>query len=233
MTVPWMLDEMAHAGPEHLDPEFVAGFDRKQGRPDPAEDLAVFEAYGAQTVLDFGAGTGQFAMPAARRFAHVTAIEISTAMVAVLRERASAAGLTNLDCAQSGFLSYQHSGPPADGIYTRHALHQIPDFWKGIALQRMAGMLRPGGVLRIRDLVYNFTPAEAPEIIAGWFAHAATDPADGYTAEDYALHIRTENGTYGWLMESLIRAAGFEIVSVKYEVRLFGAYTCVLASPPA
>ena len=42
----WMIDELAHAGPEHLDPAFVAGFDRKQGYPDPAEDLDAFAAYG-------------------------------------------------------------------------------------------------------------------------------------------------------------------------------------------
>jgi hypothetical protein len=39
-----MLDELAHAGPEHLDPAFVAGYERKQGYPDPAEDLAVLAA---------------------------------------------------------------------------------------------------------------------------------------------------------------------------------------------
>jgi hypothetical protein len=27
----WTLDEVSHAGAEHLDPGFVAGFDRKQG----------------------------------------------------------------------------------------------------------------------------------------------------------------------------------------------------------
>ena len=32
-----MIDELAHAGPEHLDPAFVAGYDRKQGYPDPAD----------------------------------------------------------------------------------------------------------------------------------------------------------------------------------------------------
>ena len=46
MTKAWMIDELAHAGPEHLDAAFVAGFDRKQGYPDPAEDLAVFSANG-------------------------------------------------------------------------------------------------------------------------------------------------------------------------------------------
>jgi hypothetical protein len=30
-----MIDELAYAGPEHLDAAFVAGFDRKQGYPDP------------------------------------------------------------------------------------------------------------------------------------------------------------------------------------------------------
>ena len=66
-----MIDELAHAGPEHLDPAFVAGYDRKQGHPDPAEDLAIFEAHGlrgASAVVDLGAGSGQFALAAARRF---------------------------------------------------------------------------------------------------------------------------------------------------------------------
>jgi hypothetical protein len=58
---PWLIDELAHAGPEHLDPAFVAGYDRKQGHPDPAEDLAIFEAHGLDgrsCVVDLGAGSG-------------------------------------------------------------------------------------------------------------------------------------------------------------------------------
>ena len=61
----WMIDELAHAGPEHLDPDFVAGYDRKQGYPDPAEDLDAFAAHGlgpASAVVDLGAGSGQFAL---------------------------------------------------------------------------------------------------------------------------------------------------------------------------
>lgn len=55
----------------------------------------------------------------------------------------------------AGFLGYAHAGPPADGVYSRNALHQIPDFWKALALHRIARMLRPGGVLRLRDLIYD------------------------------------------------------------------------------
>jgi SAM-dependent methyltransferase len=233
MTEPWTIDELAHAGPEHLDPAFVTGYDRKQGYPDPAGDLAIFEARGLgenSGVLDFGAGTGQFALAAARRLGHVTAIDVSPAMVEALRGRAAAAGLTNLDCARAGFLSYQHPGPPADGVYTRHALHQLPDFWKAVALDRIAGMMRPGGVLRLRDLIYDFSPAEAAAVFRGWLDHAAVDPADGYTATDYAEHIRTEFSTYRWLLEPMLAAAGFEIVTADFSGRLYGAYTCVKAT---
>jgi hypothetical protein len=59
MTRLWMLDELAHAGPEHLDSTFVAGYERKQGYPDPAEDLAVLAAHGldaTSTVVDLAPG---------------------------------------------------------------------------------------------------------------------------------------------------------------------------------
>ncbi|MDQ2811253.1 MAG: class I SAM-dependent methyltransferase [Actinomycetota bacterium] len=230
MTDSWMIDELAHAGPEHLDPAFVAGFDRKQGYPDPAEDLAAFEAcglHGTSAVVDLGAGSGQFTLAAARRFGYVTAVDVSPAMLAALRQRSAAAGLRNLDCVRAGFLSYQRSGPPADGVYTRNALHQLPDFWKALALDRIARMLRPGGVLRLRDLIYDFGPAEAPEVFTGWLGQAAADPADGYTSADYAEHIRTEFSTFRWLLEPMLTAAGFEIVNATFQRRLYGAYTCV------
>jgi len=225
-----MIDELAYAGPEHLDAAFVAGFDRKQGYPDPAEDLNALAAQGLDadsTVVDLGTGTGQFALAAARRFGHVTAVDVSPAMLALLRERADDAGLGNLVCVRAGFLSYQHAGPPADGVYTRHALHQLPDFWKALALDRIARMLRPGGVLRLRDLIYDFRPAETEDVFRNWFGHAAVDPAEGYTSEDYAEHIRTEHSTFRWLLEPMLAAAGFATVTAEFEGRIYGAYTCV------
>jgi ubiquinone/menaquinone biosynthesis C-methylase UbiE len=232
MPEPWMIDELEHAGPEHLDPAFVAGYDRKQGYPDPAGDLAAFEAHGldaGSVVVDLGAGTGQFALAAARRFRHVIAADVSPAMVAALRERSAAAGLANLDCVRAGFLSYRHSGPPPDGVYTRNALHQLPDFWKALALDRIARMLRPGGVLRLNDLIYDFGPAEAGQVFQRWLDHAAADPAGGYTSEDYAEHIRTEFSTFRWLLEPMLARAGFEIASADFARGLYGAYTCVKA----
>src|SRR5262245_53298422 len=146
MTRPWMIDELAHAGPEHLDPGFVAGFDRKQGYPDPAVDLAVLREHGigaASTVVDFGAGTGRFALAAAVEVARVVAVDVSPAMQAALRDRVAGAGVPNVVCVQAGFLSYEHTGAPADAVFTRNAVHQLPDFWKVLALDRIARLLRP------------------------------------------------------------------------------------------
>jgi SAM-dependent methyltransferase len=224
----WLIDEMAHAGPEHLDQEFIAGYDRKQGFPDPEPHIAAFERLGldgTSVIVDLGAGTGQFAVPAARRFGWVVAVDVSPVMVRAIRAKAAAEGLTGLTVEQGGFLSFSPA-EPVDGVYTRHALHQIPDFFKAIALQRIADMLRPGGVLVLRDLIFDFGPAEAAGVFAGWFAGAAADPAAGYTAADYAEHIRTEHSTFRWLFEPMLAAAGFEIVDVSYERRLFGSYTC-------
>jgi SAM-dependent methyltransferase len=148
------------------------------------------------------------------------------AMLELLRQRAAAAGVANLECVQAGFLSYRHAGPPADAVYTRNALHQLPDFWKAVALDRIGRMLRPGGVLRLRDLVYDFQPSEADAVFERWLAGAADDPARGYTREDFAEHIRTEHSTFRWLLEPMLAAAGFEVVTADFGGSVYGAYTC-------
>jgi len=170
----WTLDELAHAGPEHLDAEFVAGYDRKQGFPSPEPDLAVLAGYGAlgPTVVDLGTGTGRFAIAAAARCGRVVAVDVSPAMLAHVRASAP----STVEVVRAGFLSYEHAGALADAVHTRNALHQLPDFWKGVALDRIARILRPGGILRLHDLVYDVEPAQAPEVFARWFAGAGDRP---------------------------------------------------------
>src|SRR5215475_7731072 len=46
-------------------------------------------------------------------------------------------GLGNVEVLRAGFLSYEHAGPPADFVYSRYALHHLPDFWKAVALARL------------------------------------------------------------------------------------------------
>jgi SAM-dependent methyltransferase len=233
MDASWIPDELAYAGAEHLDPAFVAGYDRKAGydagtRNDVEEDLAALAAQGADgTLVDLGAGTGRLTLAAAPRFRRVVAVDVSPAMHRVIQDRAAQAGLSNVECVRAGFLTYEHAGPPADAVCTRNALHQLPDFWKALALERVAGLLRPGGVLRLRDLIFDFHPREADEVVGRWLDGAATDPARGYTREDFAEHLRTEFSTFRWLLEPMLDAAGFETVDVAFRGSIYGAYTCV------
>jgi hypothetical protein len=100
-------------------------------------------------------------------------------------------------------------------------------FCKAIALQRLAGLLRPGGVLRVRDLIFDFPPSAVEENVERWLDGAAGDPALGYTREDLATHIRTEYSTFRWLFEPMLEAAGFEIVTAQFRGSVYGAYTCL------
>jgi ubiquinone/menaquinone biosynthesis C-methylase UbiE len=225
-----MLDELAHAGPEHLDQDFVAGFDRKQGYPDFSADVAVLRAAGldpAGTVVDFGAGTGRFALAVAPHVSRVVAVDVSPAMLSVVRSRAAEAGIRNIECVQAGFLSYQHVGPDADAVYTRNSLHQVPDFWKALALDRIARLLRPGGILRLHDLIFDCQPADVGTVVDRWLAGATQNPEDGYTSGDYAEHLRTEFSTFRWLLEPMLDATGFDIVTSEFVRSVYGAYTCL------
>jgi len=181
----------------------------------------------ASTLVDLGAGTGRFALAAAPRVGRVVAVDVSPAMQAALRDRATWAGLTNIECVQAGFLTYQHTGSPADVVFTRNALHQVPDFWKALALDRIAQLLRPGGILRLHDLIFDFWPAEAEAVLAAWLDDAADDPARGYIRDDFAEHLRTEFSTFRWLLEPMLAAAGFRVVTAEFDGRIYGAYTCI------
>lgn len=229
-TPDWFPDELAHAGDEHLDVAYVEGYDAKAAT-DPADDVALFRARGlndTHTLVDLGAGTGTLALAVAPFCQRVIAVDVSAAMLARLREKAQALGLRNVECVQGGFLSYEQRGEPVDFVYSRNALHHLPDFWKAIALVRIAALLRPGGVFRLRDLVYSFAPQDADAVIEAWLGPAPSDPARGWTRAELATHLRDEYSTYNWLLEPMLERAGFLIQEAEnVQGSVFAAYTCV------
>jgi ubiquinone/menaquinone biosynthesis C-methylase UbiE len=225
----WLFDELPHAGEEHLDPAYVGAYDRK-AQTDPSDDVDRLRTFGldhTSILVDFGTGTGTFALAAAAVCRRVVAIDVSAPMLEQLRERARARNLTNIETVQSGFLTYRHRGEPADFAYSRNALHHVPDFWKGIALQHVAAVLRSGGIFFLRDLVYAFDPEDATEVIETWLARAPLRSEEGYTAADLATHVRTEYSTYTWLLEPMLQRAGFEVRDAEYRSQVFAAYTCI------
>jgi len=209
----WWLDEAASAGRENLDPVHVARYDDKEDAGAAAEvDLLVEVGLRRDgTIVDLGAGTGQLAVTVAPVCARVVAADVSPVMLAQLRAKVAAAGATNVDVVQAGFLSYEHEGAPADVVYTRWALHHLPDFWKALALQRMRRSVRSGGVLRLADIAYSFDAADAPARIDAWRATLPESGEGQWVRSDVDDHVRDEHSTFTWILEGMIERSGFRI----------------------
>jgi SAM-dependent methyltransferase len=222
----WYPDEIALAGAEHLDPAFAAGYDRKAGDA-ASQDAAALPRLGlppGAVVVDMGAGTGRFAIAAAALGFRVIAVDVSEVM---LREAAHKAEGRGLELVQAGMLTYEHHGPPADLVYSRNSLHHLPDFWKAVALRRMASMLRPGGLLRLRDIVFSFDPADAEDAIDRWLAAAPDRAEDGWTRTELEDHLRAEYSTFTWILEPMLGRSGFSIREAHYgEGGTFADYLC-------
>jgi SAM-dependent methyltransferase len=227
----WWLEERTYAGRENLDEQHTRRYDSKEDAR-AAEEVRLLQERGVldstASVVDLGAGTGQFALAAAPVCARVVAVDVSPVMLARLAEKVEAYGASNVETVCAGFLSYAHAGPPADLVYSRYALHHLPDFWKAIALARAAEMLRPGGVLRLWDVVWSFEPAAAEGGIDAWIDETVSaDVEHGWTRSELAEHVRDEHSTFTWLLEPMIERAGFDIIDVDRSASgVFARYIC-------
>ena len=216
----WQRDEMRQIGTDYADPQQVRAFEERQRyfRNVQADAEIAIEGLGLKaghSLIDVGAGTGVVALLAAGRCARVYAVDVSEAMLDCARRKADEAGASNIEFHHAGFLTYDHRGGPADAIITQMAMHHLPDAWKSVALARLAGMLKDGGRLCIHDVVFTFDPADYKDVLDGMvrdFARA--------TDEDFARqlerHLRDEFSTFDWIMEGLLRRAGFRIDRAEY-----------------
>jgi len=223
----WFINEVGHAGRENLDAAHVAAYDAKEDAR-AAEEVALLRDLGLtadSTVVEFGPGTGQLTVEVAPACARVAAVDVSAPMLDRLRAKVAERGLENVELVQAGLLSYDREPGSVDVVYSRLALHHIPDFWKVLALERLRRMLRPGGFVRLVDVVYDFEPAEAAERIEAWCARYEGAAAGQWTRADVEEHVRDEHSTFSWLMEPMIRRCGFEIAAAEHsDDGVFAAY---------
>lgn len=178
---PWTFDEFAQASVDFSDPQQVERYDQKQ-QSDAGQEAALLRRLGVSgghALVEFGPGTGVLAVEAAKVCRRVYAVDVSAAMISLVKARAEGLGLGNLECFVGGFLTYEHRGDPADFVVTQNALHHLPDFWKMDALLRAASMLKPGGVLYLKDVIFSFPPAESEACIEAWMDEVSSEAGDG------------------------------------------------------
>jgi ubiquinone/menaquinone biosynthesis C-methylase UbiE len=221
----WLYNEFQQVGTDFSDPAVVATYDRKQ-RSTAEKAQALVQRLGiarGQVVIDLGCGTGTFAMQAALAGASVHAVDVSPLMLRYVQQQAAAAEvLEQMQFHHQGFLTYQHPPNSADFVVTQAALHHLPDFWKMVALLRIAQMLRLNGVFYLWDAIYSFPPSQYETQLEAWIQRAS----GGWTSEDFATHIREEYTTFSWAIERMLTDAGFGINSVQYPTNTIAEYIC-------
>ena len=105
---------------------------------------------------------------------------------------------------------------------TRFALHHLPDFWKQVALLRIAEMLRDNGTLFLRDVIFSFEPATYRTSLEAWIARMPK--IAGFSAEAFAAHAREEHSTFAWMLEGMLSRAGFDVTEARYTAPEYAEY---------
>ncbi len=227
---PWQYDEMKHVGTDYSSEAEVEAYDRRMStiRDVPAETQEIsssLELSMDDTLIEFGSGTGEFAAEISGQCRLVYAVDISPVMLAYAEKKARSRGRSNIRFINAGFLNYRHDGTPLDAVVTQLALHHLPDFWKQIALLKMSGLLKPGGKLYLRDVVFSLKLEKYEATVnhvLDYFSKASGDDM----AEKFSNHVRNEYSTFDWVMEEMLYRAGFDIERADYGDNFMAAYVC-------
>jgi putative AdoMet-dependent methyltransferase len=225
----WQWDETITISTDYGDTAEASNYDNRHSHSDrnDAEYREILDLINPQpdwTLMDIGAGTGTFAIAAAKRCKEVYAVDISQPMLDIASAKARDADVDNMKFLCGGFLTYQHSAEPVDAITSNLALHHLPDMWKQIALGRLAGMLKSGGVFFLRDVVFQFEHDRHADVFDKWVDDVGELFGQACMASKAESHIKREFSTFGWIMEGMLQRAGFEIEQADYSQRLARYY---------
>ena len=220
----WYYDDLRQVGVDFDDAAAAAAYDDQQGNTLAAAE-ALIDRLGLgrdDEIADLGCGPGLFACSAARRCRKVHAVDVSAAMLGVARQRAQRMALANIVFHHAGFLGFHLPAGSLDLITTTFALHHLPDFWKAMAIVRMADTLKPGGRLYLKDVVFSCAPAAIPDVAERWVSWLTGHT--GYARADAVTHLREEHSTFSWILEGLIERAGLRLLSITHEREVYGEY---------
>lgn len=223
----WHWNEMQQIGTDYADLAEVEAYDQRMAgfRDVDSENRGMLSALALQpgaAVLEIGCGTGRFVRAAAAAGLQATAVDVSEIMLEYLRGCLEKEHLPSVETRHAGFLTMDFPEETFDAVVSGAALHHLPDAWKLVALRNVARVLKCKGQFVLRDVVFALRGDETPEMcferMASSFPNMRTEAA---------RHVRQEFSTYDWIMEGLLRQAGFEILRAENPSGLFAEYHCV------
>lgn len=118
-------------------------------------ELTASGVSGADTVLEVAAGTGLMTAAIAPRVRRVIATDYADNMLAILRERMTAAGISNVESVHRDIYALGYPADSFDVVVAGNVLHLVPDLER--ALDALCHVLRPGGKLIAPTFVHGET----------------------------------------------------------------------------
>lgn len=103
----WLYDEMQQIGKDYGDIAEVQAYDSRHGELRNVQQevqyiLEQLNVQKEQVILDLGAGTGTFAIEAARQCSKVYAVDISRVMLEYAKKKAGSRGVGNIEFRHGG-----------------------------------------------------------------------------------------------------------------------------------
>jgi SAM-dependent methyltransferase len=160
-----------------------------------------------QQCVDVGCGGGDVTLALARMVGphgRVVGVDIDDVKLDLARREAADAGIANAEYRHAGIDELSADGA-YDVAYARFLLSHLSDPAAG--LRRLAGAVRPGGVVAVQDIDY-----------VGAFCHPASRAYDA--AWELYPRVAAHNGGDAWLgrrLPGLFADAGFDSIGVNIE----------------
>lgn len=222
----WQYDEFKSVGRDYTQQAEVDAYDPSHAdfRDIRTESNRVLDMIGVKegsVIIDYGSGTGTFAIEAAKRGARIYAVDVSETMIHRAQSKATQEGVDGITFCHGGFLTYEHEPLSVDAVVTTFAFHHLPDFWKGIALQRIYRQLKPGGRFYMHDVIIE--EASALRNIEH-FVKEQEKAGGSFLREDAEGHFRDEYSTYDWVIDQMLVRTGFRTTLRTFEGGVLGTY---------
>lgn len=226
----WQYDELKQAGIDYENVQNVKNYDSKAGafrniKKENIEIMSAIDISKNQRILEFGCGTGSFAIEAAQHCNMVFAVDVSKTMLDAAKKKAVSKGIKNIEFYHAGFLTYKHNTDPLDAIVSQFALHHLPDFWKMIALKSIHDMLKDDGIFYLKDAVYSFDVDQYDGFFGALLEKAKNSGNEAFS-KDVKSSVSEEFSTLDWIMEALLNKAGFLVEKANYHEGILAQYIC-------
>ncbi|HOJ29768.1 MAG TPA: class I SAM-dependent methyltransferase [Spirochaetota bacterium] len=224
----WFYDESKHSGVNYASIELIQQYDENHSKfrnfaKEADEIISDLKLTTQSIVADIGCGTCAITQYIAKKVKKIYAIDISSPMLDYARQKYHT--IHNIEYIHSGFLGLHTHTFIVDAVYTKMALHHLPDFWKQMALKNISSITKPGGRLLYEDVIFSGDIETIEQNIDQWINQFKQQTGDEF-AREVEMHVKEEFSTFDWAIEHMLHNAGYKIDARLNKNEMIIKYIC-------